>query len=108
VGAAHHEKMSGQPPSAVLTGCAGEGATEKNIVRSHMKEPAVDDLIAKVKAISESPQGELFAKIVDNFFEHLETEYFSEEDLADIEEGLEDIRQGRYLTLEEYRQGKRL
>jgi hypothetical protein len=40
--------------------------------------------------------------------DHLEPEYFSPEDLADIEEGLEDIRQGKYLTLEEYRQGKRL
>jgi len=73
-----------------------------------MKEPALDDLVAKVKAIAESPQGDLFVKIVDNFFEHLEPEYFSPEDLAEIEEGLEDIRQGRSLTLEEYRQGKRL
>ena len=71
-----------------------------------MKEPAVDDLVAKVKAISESPQGELFVKIVDSFYEHLEPEYFSPEDLADIHEGLKDIRQGRYLDLEEYRQGK--
>jgi hypothetical protein len=74
----------------------------------HMEAPAMEDLVAKVKAIAASPQGELFVKIVENFFEHLETESFSEEDLADIEEGLEDIRQGRCLTLEEYRQGKRL
>jgi hypothetical protein len=73
-----------------------------------MKEPVLDDLVAKVKAITEGPQGELFVKIVDNFFEQLEPEYFSSEDLADIEEGLEDIRQGKCLTLEEYRQGKRL
>jgi hypothetical protein len=50
----------------------------------------------------------LFVKIVESFMDHLEPEYFSPEDLADIEEGLEDIRQGKYLTLEEYRQGKRL
>jgi predicted transcriptional regulator len=73
-----------------------------------MKEPGLDDLVAKVKAISESPQRDLFIKIVDNFFEHLDKEYFSSEDLADIEEGLNDIRQGRCLTLEEYRHGKRL
>jgi len=73
-----------------------------------MKEPVLNDLVAKVKAITESPQGELFAKIVESFWEHLEPEYFSSEDLADIEEGLEDIRQGRCLSLEEYRQGKRL
>ena len=32
-----------------------------------------------------------------------ESEYFSPEDLADIEEGMADIREGRCLTLEEYR-----
>ena len=73
-----------------------------------MKKPAGDDLGAKEKAISESPQGELFVKIVDNFYEHLGPEYFSSEDLADIEAGLADIRQGKYLSLEEYQQGKRL
>jgi|UniRef100_A0A7C5AMI1 predicted transcriptional regulator len=73
-----------------------------------MKPPAHDDLLAKVKAIAESPQRDLFVKIVDSFFEHLEQEFFSPEDLADIEEGIEDLRQGRCLTLEEYRQGKRL
>lgn len=73
-----------------------------------MKDLSQDELFAKVKAIVESPQGALFAKIVDSFFEHLESEYFSADDLTDIEEGLEDIRQGRCLTLEEYRQGKRL
>jgi hypothetical protein len=73
-----------------------------------MKEPAIDDLVAKVKAITESPQGDLFVKIVESFLEHLEPEHFSPEDLADIQEGIEDIKQGEYLTLEEYRQGKRL
>jgi hypothetical protein len=73
-----------------------------------MREPDLDDLVAKVKAITESPQGELFVKIVESFLEHLEPEYFSPEDLADIQEGVEDIRQGRYLDLEDYRQGKRL
>ena len=73
-----------------------------------MKGPAVDDLVAKVKAIFESPQGELFVKIVDSFYEHLEPEYFSSEDFADIQDGVEDIEQGRYLDLEVYRQGKRL
>jgi hypothetical protein len=38
----------------------------------------------------------------------IESEYFSQEDLIDIEEGVEDIRAGRCLTLEEYRSGKRL
>jgi predicted transcriptional regulator len=45
---------------------------------------------------------------VDSFFELSEPEYFSPEDLADIEEGMADIREGRCLTLDEYRSGKRL
>jgi len=73
-----------------------------------MKQTALDDLVAKVKAITESPQRELFVKIVESFYEHVEPEYFSQEDLADIQEGQEDIKQGKYLSLEEYRQGKRL
>jgi hypothetical protein len=32
-----------------------------------------------------------------------EPEHFSPEDLADIQEGMADIREGRCLTLEEYR-----
>jgi hypothetical protein len=32
-----------------------------------------------------------------------EPEYFSQEDLTDIEEGMADIQEGRCLTLEEYR-----
>jgi predicted transcriptional regulator len=77
-------------------------------IRADDREDALDDLLAKVKAVAKSPQGDLFAKIVDTFYEQIEEEYFSPEDLADIQEGLEDIRQGRYLTLEEYRSGKRL
>lgn len=76
--------------------------------RSKMKKTALDDLVAKVKAISEGPQGELFVKVVESFYEQVEPEYFSQEDLADIQEGLEELREGKYLTLEEYRQGKRL
>ena len=66
------------------------------------------ELMAKVKIIASGPHGELFSRVVDTFLDLSEPEYFSPEDLADIEEGLEDIRQGRCLTLEEYRQGKRL
>jgi len=65
-------------------------------------------LVEKVKTIAAGPHGEAFARVVDVFLDMTEREYFSPDDLADIQEGLEDIRQGRYLTLEEYRQGKRL
>lgn len=71
-------------------------------------EKRIQDMVAKVRAIAKGPHGELFFKVVERFFEQTEPEYFSPEDLKDIEEGMEDIRQGRCLTLEEYRQGKRL
>jgi hypothetical protein len=35
-------------------------------------------------------------------------QHLSAEDLEAIRQGKEDIKQGRYLTLEEYRRGKRL
>lgn len=68
----------------------------------------LDEMVAKVRAIARGPHGELFSKVVESFFEQTQPEYFSPEDLQDIEEGVEEVRQGRCLTLEEYRQGKRL
>ena len=68
----------------------------------------LDQIVEKVKIIVQGSHGALFGKVVDSFFELNEPEYFSQEDLADIEEGMADIREGRCLTLEEYRSGKRL
>jgi hypothetical protein len=68
----------------------------------------LDQIVEKVKVIIQGSHGALFGKVVDSFFELSEPEYFSPEDLADIEEGMADIREGRCLTLEEYRSGKRL
>jgi predicted transcriptional regulator len=73
-----------------------------------LEEGVIEEIVAKVRAIAKGPHGELFFKMVDSFLEQTEQEIFTEEDLADIEEGMEDIRQGRCLTLEEYRKGKRL
>jgi predicted transcriptional regulator len=61
----------------------------------------IDDLLAKVKIVAQSPHGELFLKIVDDFYEQVTEEYFSPEDLAEIEAGFEQIRRGEYITLEE-------
>lgn len=72
------------------------------------EEGIVNEIVEKVKVIVKGPHGALFSKVVESFFEQTEPEDFSPEDLVDIQEGLEDIRQGRYLTLEEYRRGKRL
>ena len=68
----------------------------------------LDQIVEKVKVIVQGSHGALFGKVVDSFFELSEPEYFSPEDLADIEAGMADIREGRCLTLEEYRSGKRL
>jgi len=69
---------------------------------------SIDQILEKVKVIVQGSYGALFGKVVDGFFEMSEPEYFSPEDLADIEEGKADIREGRCLTLKEYRSGKRL
>jgi predicted transcriptional regulator len=68
----------------------------------------LDQIVEKVKVIVQGSHGALFGKVVDSFFELSEQEYFSPKDLADIEAGMADIREGRCLTLEEYRSGKRL
>ena len=68
----------------------------------------MDQIVEKVKVIVHGSHGALFGKVVDSFFELSEPEYFSPEDLADIEAGMADIREGSYLTFEEYRSGKRL
>jgi predicted transcriptional regulator len=80
----------------------------ENIPSAPQEGSFLSELLTKVKAVAQSSHAELFARIVDDFYEQITEEYFSPEDLADIEEGLEDIRQGRFLTLEEYRSGKRL
>ena len=61
----------------------------------------LDDLVAKVKAVAQSSHAELFARIVDDFYEQITEEYFAPEDLAEIEEGFAQIRRGEYVTLEE-------
>ena len=61
----------------------------------------LEDLLAKVKTVVQSQHGELFARIVEEFYEQVTKEHFSPEDLAEIEEGFAQIRRGEYVTLEE-------
>ena len=81
------------------------GKKRRNLLKTNVP---IDQIVEKVKVIVQGSHGALFGKVVDSFFELSEPEYFSPEDLADIEEGMADIREGRCLTLEEYRSGKRL
>jgi hypothetical protein len=72
-----------------------------------------DELTVKFKKVSQGPDGALLLSLLDILYERLtELEYddqhLSADDLEAIRKGQEDIKQGRCLTLEEYRTGKRL
>jgi len=55
----------------------------------------VDLLCTKVKALSQGPHAELLKKFIDLLYDReQEQEYFSPEDLAAIQEGLEASRRG--------------
>jgi predicted transcriptional regulator len=70
-------------------------------------ENLTDDLIVKVKAISQGSNADLLRKLVDILYER-EEEYFSPEDLAAIEEGIKEFERGEYITLEEYKKERGL
>jgi hypothetical protein len=63
--------------------------------------PTMAEIFSKIKAIVNGPQSELFTKIVDSFYEQVEDEYFSPEDLADIQNGLDEIKRGEHLAWED-------
>jgi len=70
----------------------------------------VDVLCSKVKAISEGPNAELLKKFIDLLYERelgeQESEYFSPEDLAAIEEGVQASLSGdrtQFIPWDEYK-----
>ena len=71
-------------------------------------ENLTDDLIVKVKAISQGPNADLLRKLVDVLYEQAERreeydeEPFSAEDLAAIQEGEEAFKRGEFISLEDY------
>jgi len=73
----------------------------EEIQDNRQEASALEDLLAKVKTVAQSQHGELFARIVDEFYDQVTEEYFSPEDLAQIEEGFAQIKRGEYVTLEE-------
>jgi hypothetical protein len=60
-----------------------------------------EDLLAKIEAIAQGPNADLLKRLVDILYNQGE-EYFSAEDLAEIDRGEEEIRRGEYISLEEY------
>ena len=71
-------------------------------------EPAIDDLMNKIKAIAQGPNADLLRKLVDVLYQQTEQreeydeEPFSAEDLAAIKEGEEALKRGEFISLEEY------
>jgi hypothetical protein len=71
-------------------------------------EPAIADLMIKIKAIVQGPNADLLRKLVDVLYEQAERreaydeEPFSPEDLAAIKEGEEAIKRGEFVSLEDY------
>ena len=68
---------------------------------NRLEKRALTELLSKVMTVAQSQHGELFTRIVEEFYEQVTEENFSPEDLAEIEEGLTQIKRGEYLTLEE-------
>ena len=75
--------------------------SQEEIQSNRPEASALEDLLAKVRTVAQSQHGELFARIVDEFYDQVTEEYFSPEDLAEIEEGFAQIRRGECVTLEE-------
>ncbi|OGR05782.1 MAG: hypothetical protein A3K23_01915 [Desulfobacca sp. RBG_16_58_9] len=59
------------------------------------------DFLDKIEAIAQGPNADLFRRLVDILYKQ-EEEYFSAEDLAEIERGEEEVRRGEFVSLEEY------
>jgi hypothetical protein len=65
-----------------------------------------------IKAVETLPEETLhsvldYVRFVQYQEEEYDDQYLTTEDLDAIQRGKEDIKEGRYLTLEEYRSGKR-
>ncbi len=89
-----------------------EQTQEKN-QGGNQEHGAADDLVAKFLSVARGPDGDLLLNLLDVLYDRMsELEYddqhLSAEDLEAIRRGQEDLKEGRCLTLEEYRSGKRL
>ena len=87
--------------------------TEEKAQSGHPESGATDDQVAKFLSVARGPDGDLLLNLLDVLYDRMtELEYddqhLSAEDLEAIRQGKEDIKQGKCLTLEEYRSGKRL
>ncbi|AEB10270.1 hypothetical protein [Desulfobacca acetoxidans] len=72
-------------------------------------EPLIDDLLHKVKVISQTSYGTMLNKIIDSVYEKVEEEYDTEplnpEELQVLEEVVAAVKRGdlsRFISLEEF------
>jgi hypothetical protein len=64
-----------------------------------------EDFLAKIEAIAQGPNADLMQRFIDILYEK-EEEYFSPDDLEEIEAAEEAIRQGdmsHFISLEDYK-----
>jgi hypothetical protein len=77
-----------------------------------METSADNELLDKFRTVAQGPDRELLQKFLDVLYERIGGEYDSEplspEEMEMITESEGQFARGEYLTLEEYRQGKRL
>jgi hypothetical protein len=59
-----------------------------------------EDFLAKIEAIAQGPNADLLRRLVEILYN--QEEYFSADDLAEIERGEEEVRRGECVSLEEY------
>ena len=72
-------------------------------------EPPIDDLLHKVKVISQTSYGTILSRIIDSVYEKVEEEYDTEplspEELQALEEVVTAVKRGdmsRFISLEEF------
>jgi hypothetical protein len=87
--------------------------TQEESKSGQQGQGAAVDLVAKFLSVARGPDGDLLLNLLDVLYDRMtELEYndqhLSPEDLEAIRRGQEDLKQGRCLTLEEYRSGQRL
>jgi hypothetical protein len=77
-----------------------------------MSTAADSELLDKFRAVAQGPDRELLQKFLDVLYERIGEEYDTEplslEEIEMIAESEGQFERGEYLTLEEYRSGKRL
>jgi hypothetical protein len=77
-----------------------------------METASDNELFGKFRAVAQGPDRELLQKFLDVLYERIGEEYdtepLSSEEMAMIAESKGQFERGEYLTLEEFRSGKRL